>query len=155
METKIIEQKQKLVRIKDDVLLYVKNDTYLKFTKVFQFPNGSDMFSGHINIWNDNAPFYFLFKRECFKKLSIKGYNNCLFIPNSFIVQYDKNNHMYLRCLPDNGNVYLKYFPITSINDLRKMVEYKNKGHKLYSGFSKSNKLHGEIIEIVYCHENI
>jgi hypothetical protein len=151
--TPIKTGRQSLTRIKDDILIYVANDTYLKFTKVFQFPGDGHAFIGHINIWDDNAPFYILFDRVCLRKLSIKGYNKCLFIPNSFVIGHDKNNKLYLRSIPEYGNVYLKYFPITSMKDLRDLVTYKNKGHKLYPGFSKQNKLSvkGEAIEIVQC----
>lgn len=153
METSTIikTEKQSLIKVKDDVLIYINDKTYLKFTKVFQFPGSPNAFIGHINIWDDNAPFYILYNRECLKKLSIKGYNRCLFIPNSFIIGFDKNNKMYLRCVLNNANTYLKYYPVTSIADLRNLVNLKSKGHKFITGFNKSNGIatHGEAIEII------
>jgi hypothetical protein len=151
METTTI--KQSLIKVKDDVLIFINNECYLKFTKVFQFPGSPNAFIGHINIWDDNAPFYILYDRKSLKKLSIKGYNKCLFIPNSFIIGFDKNNKMYLRCVIDNPDTYLKYYPVTSIADLRKLVTLKSKGSKFYSGFSKSKSngvaIHGECFEII------
>jgi len=142
--------KEPLIKVQDDVLIYIKDDTYLKFTKVFQFPGSSDAFIGHFNIWDDNAPFYILYDRKSLKKLQIKGYNKCLFIPNSFTIGYDKNNKMYLRCTDIYPDCYLKYYPITSVKNIRQLVELRKKGHQLYAGFVKSNKLaiHGEVIEI-------
>lgn len=146
-----IKTKQSLIRVTDDVLIYINDKTYLKFTKVFQFPGSPNAFIGHLNIWDDNAPFYILYDRSVLKKLSIKGYNRCLFIPNSFIVGFDKNNKMYLRCITDKPDTYLKYYPVTSIVDLRDLVNLRSKGHQFYAGFSKSNKVatHGECIEIL------
>ena len=154
METIIEKSKREpLIKVKDDIFIYIKNDIYLKFTKVFQFPGSNDAFIGHINIWDDNAPFYILYSRECLKKLQIKAYSKCLFIPNSFIVGYDKNNKMYLRCVVDYPDTYLKYYPVTSIKDLRDLVLLRKENHNLHSGFSKSNgiSVHGEAIELVYC----
>lgn len=151
--TVIKTEREPLIKVKDDVLIYIKDDTYIKFTKVFQFPSSPNAFIGHINIWDDNAPFYILYSRECLKKLSIKGYNKCLFIPNSFVVGFDKNNKMYLRCLTEGANTYLKYYPVTSIADVRKLVELRKNGSKLYAGFSKSRNLplHGECFELIEC----
>ena len=142
--------REPLIKVKDDVLIYIKDGVYLKFTKVFQFPGFSDTFIAHFNIWDDNAPFYILYDRKSLKRLQIKGYSKCLFIPNSFIKGFDKNNKMYLRCV-DDGNCYLNYYPVTSINDLRNLVELRKKGSQLYAGFIKSTKLavHGEAIEII------
>jgi len=144
--------RQSLIKVKDDILIYIKDGTYLKFTKVFQFPGSPNAFIGHINIWDDNAPFYILYDRSVLKKLSIKGYNKCLFIPNSFITGFDKNNKMYLRCIIDRPDTYLKYYPVTSIADLRNLVNLKSKGHLFHSGFAKSNgiSIHGESFEV--CH---
>ncbi len=145
--------RQSLIRVKDDVLIYIKDGTYLKFTKVFQFPGSPNAFIGHINIWDDNAPFYILYDRNVLKKLSIKGYNRCLFIPNSFITGFDKNNKMYLRCVIDQPDTYLKYYPVTSIADLRQLVNLRKQGHVFHCGFSKSNDIsvHGEAFEIISC----
>jgi len=144
------ETRQSLIKVMDDVLIYINNKYYLKFTKIFQFPGSPNAFIGHINIWDDNAPFYILYDRSVLKKLSIKGYNRCLFIPNSFITGFDKNNKMFLRCVTDRPDTYLKYYPVTSIADLRKLVNLRKQGHKLYSGFSKSNRIsiRGEVFEI-------
>jgi hypothetical protein len=151
METTTI--KQSLIKVKDDVLIYIHNECYLKFTNVFQFPGSPNAFIGHINIWDDNAPFYILYSRDMLKKLSIKGYNRCLFIPNSFITGFDKNNKMYLRCVTDKPDTYLKYYPVTSIADLRNLVNLRKQGHVLHCGFSKSNgiSIHGECFEIIKC----
>lgn len=150
-ETTVKTERQSLIKVKDEVLIYINDQTYIKFTKVFQFPGSPNAFIGHINIWDDNAPFYILYSRECLRKLSIKGYNKCLFIPNSFIVGFDKNNKMYLRCVTEGANSYLKYYPITNISDMRNLVELRKNGAKLYAGFSKSRNLpvHGECFHLI------
>jgi hypothetical protein len=143
--------REPLKKVMDDVLIYIKENVYLKFTKVFQFPGSSDAFIAHFNIWDDNAPFYILYDRKSLKRLQIKGYSKCLFIPNSFVIGYDKNNKMYLRCTDIYPDCYLKYYPITSVKDIRNLVELRNKQHQLYAGFVKSDKLaiHGEAIELI------
>ena len=147
--------REPLIKVQDDVLIYIKDDVYIKFTKVFQFPGASDAFIAHFNIWDDNAPFYVLYDRKSLKKLQIKGYNKCLFIPNSFVIGYDKNNKMYLRCTDIYPDCYLKYYPITSFSNLRDLVEFRKKGHQLYAGFVKSSKLaiHGECVELIKIHK--
>jgi hypothetical protein len=143
--------REPLIKVMDDILIYISNEVYLKFTKVFQFPGSSDAFIGHFNIWDDNAPFYILYDRKSLKKLQIKGYTKCLFIPNSFVVGYDKNNKMYLRCTDIYPNCYLKYYPVTCMDNLRYLVNMRKKGHQLHAGFVNSPKLavHGEVIELV------
>jgi hypothetical protein len=136
--------------VKDEILIYLSKEVYIKFHKVFVFNSSPDLFMGHIKIWDDYCPFYFLFNRDCMKQLNIKGYQNCTFILNSFRISYDKNQKMYLRCDPDNGNVMLKYHPITTRDNLKDLVHLKHNGHILHCGFSTSNKYHGEAYEFIY-----
>lgn len=146
-------EKTRMIKVNEDVLIYIKNDVYLKFSKIFQFPNSPESFIGHITIWEDNAPFYFLYNRDLVKKLYVKGYNKCVFIPNSFLTGYDKKNKLYLRCVNEGANCYLKYYPIKSIDDMRNLVLLRQQGHIIHAGFAKNItgnlSYMGEAIEII------
>jgi len=144
--------KEKLIRVKDDILVFINNECYLKFTKIFQFPGSPNAFIAHLNIWDDNAPFYILFDRSHLQMLRIKGYNKCFFIPNSFTTGWDKNKKMYLRCTIQDPTTYLKYYPITSMKDIRELVKLRQSDHNIIAGFSKNTNgisTKGEAIEIL------
>ena len=151
METTIEKKKQKLTKLDEDILIYIEKDIYIKFVNVFEFPGSDGKYIGHFNIWNDNAPFYILFNRPLIRKLQIKGYRNCVFIPNSFTIGFDKNNKMYLRCNPESGNIMLKYHRILSIKDIRKLVVLKQKGCNIFAGFPRMKGIAkiGEAIQII------
>jgi hypothetical protein len=149
---KTLEKQTPLIKVKDDIFIYIRDEVYLKFINVFQFPGDTDVCIGHLKIWEDKAPFYIIFERDLLEKLSIKGYKNCLFIPNSFKQEFDKNYKMFLRCVKDNGNCYLNYHPITCIDNIRTLVNYRNEGRMIYVGFPQTNsKLStiGEALEII------
>lgn len=151
METIIEKKKEKLTRLSEDILIYVDSDYQIKFKNVFKFIGNEDKYIGHFNIWNDNAPFYILFKRSDIKKLNIKGYKKCTFIPNSFVIGYDKNNKMYLRCNTEHPQAFIKYYPILSINDIRSLVEMRKAGAHIYAGFPTSKGISkiGEAIQLI------
>ena len=149
---KTLEQKAPLTKVKNDIFIYITDDVYIKFSRVLQFPVDENKCIGHLLIWEDKAPFYIIFNADMLQKLSIKGYKNSLFIPNTFYQKFDKNQKMYLECLPEGCNSYINYHPIKSINDMRTLVNYRNDGRMIYVGFPNNNgKLStiGEAIEIV------
>lgn len=151
METIIEKQKQKLTKVEDDIFIYIDKDIYIKFINVFEFPESNGKYIGHFNIWDDNAPFYILFERNDIRRLQIKGYKNCVFIPNSFLIGFDRNNKMYLRCNAIKGSIMIKYYRILSINDIRKLVTLRQKGCNIYAGFpyTKGISKIGEAIQLI------
>ena len=145
------EKKESLTKVKNPIYIYIKDDVYIKFNRVLQFLGDDNKCIGHLTIWNDKAPFYIIFNKNMLQKLSIKVYKDALFLPNTFYQKFDKNQKMYLECLDKGCNCYLNYHSITSINDLRILVNYRNEGRMIYVGFPNNNKLStmGEGLEIV------
>lgn len=142
----------KTKRVNEDILIYIDEGVYLKFTKVFAF--NESQYVGHLDIWYRNAPFYVLFTRKMMTKLKIKGYNKCFFINNTFRIGHDKSNKMYLRCVEDNINCKLNYHTISSISDIRELVLLKQSGNTIFPGFEIPDKevyisKLGEAIELI------
>jgi hypothetical protein len=146
------KEKQTLAKLNNDVFIFIDNDSYIKFKSVYQFPD-CETCLGHIMLWDDKAPFYVIFERNQLKELNIKGYKDCLFIPNTFVRKFDKNAKMYLKCddyLSDF--IFLKYYPITSIENIREIARKRMNGKVIYAGFPKdydSIQKVGEAIELV------
>ena len=149
MET--IEKKATMLKVDDEVFIYVTNDIQIKFSKVFEWSGSNRNRVCHLNIWDDNAPFYIIFNASLMHKSTMKGYRNSFFILNNFKRGFDKNNKMFLRNVDTGSNCYLKYYPITSIKDIRNIATLRTEGHEIYAGFPASRNIStfGEAFEIV------
>ena len=150
METIEAKTKVKMDKVKDDVLIFISNDIQIKFNKIFEWPDSNGSRVAHLNIWDNNAPFYILYNKQLQQKLNIKGYKNCYFIPNSFLMEYGKDKKLRLRATDKGANCIIKFHPITSVKDIRNIVKLKWEGKMVFAGFPKSDYIStfGECFEL-------
>lgn len=128
-----------VMRIHSDIFLYVKEGVYIKFSKVFLFPESEDSYIGHINIWNDPSPFYFLFKKSDMYELNIKAYKKAKFVQNAFMFKTDKKEKQYLRVALYNANARINYYPINSIVDYKRALALKELDPNTFIGTNKDH----------------
>jgi hypothetical protein len=151
MET--ISRKQSSVsqdtRLFNDVFLYVKDGVYIKLTKVFLLPDSDNVYVGHVKIWEENAPFYFVFKSCDLYTLNIKGHKNSKFLPNMFRLKTDKKGKKFLTCVIDRADAEVKYYGITNTVDLEKVKKLKNLYPDTFIGMSKTDPTLGEAFQII------
>lgn len=135
-------------QIFNSIYLYIKEDCYIKFSKVFTFPDSDDCFVAHIKIWNDQAPFYFVFKQADLYPLTIKGYKNCMFVPNMFKAKTDKKGRTFLACNIDEPNTEVRYFPIYNKTDYDRVKKLKNLYPNTFISFNEKDG-NGEAFQII------
>ena len=152
METIEKQDVQKLVPVDNQVNVYINEDIHPPFMRVFHFPSNPDSFLGHMDIWNDHAPFYFLWTTSDQSKKPIKGYHKSYFVENHFRIGYDKHSKMYLRA-DKTGNIRLMYHPIKDRSDKLKIDEFKKRGRFIVDAYEESSInsefIHGEAIELI------
>ena len=153
METKTqttsnVNHDQRLTKVFNPIFLYLNSDQIIRIDKVFLFPNSDDTFIGKLKLWNDYASFYIVFKKHNLKELKLKGYKNCLFLPNIFKFKTDKNGINFLSCTNSNADAMLKYYPVETELEYSKYSQLSKNGTDLFIGLSDNSKM-GIVYEIV------
>ena len=149
METTEKKEKTKMIKIETPILILIEEDVEILFHRVFEWSESNGDRVGKLNIWDEPAPFFFIFNKELLKPYNKRGFKGCYYIDNYFTKEYTSNNKMFLRAVEKKYARYrLIYHPLLNERDI-KNIDYliKNK-HEVYEALSELGD-HGEAFEVI------